>query len=462
MGAPMPKLSTRVPKYSRHKQRNLAFVRLDGKQRLLGPYDKWESRAKYDFLIALWIGNGRKLPSDWRQRLDALSLPNSAVKRSAPAVVPREPAATVPDSTTVGEIILQYVQYAKEYYGGNRTYEQTKQICGHLRKLYERLPAIDFGPKEIHELRNQWVTNGWGRKHANDMTKRVIAMFRWAAEKSSSNDSRFDVPVSTWHKLKTVRGLPKGRPLFTFDGMVILDEDGQPIVPVDGKISPPVDDLTVQRTVLHLPAVVADMVRFQRATGCRPGEVCALRPIDINTSADIWLYRPPAHKTRYVESDQGRVVAVGAKGQKILQPYLDRPIQSACFSPRDSERRRRSEMNMARKTPPNAGNKIGSNRSSHPKRQPGESYSVSAYNKAIKRGIARANAIAVSNGEDVIASWSANQLRKAYALEIRNADGLGLDHSQVVLGHKQRATTELWYARNQADDKAVEVAKKIG
>ena len=53
-------------------------------------------------------------------------------------------------------------------------------------------------------------------------------------------------------------------------------------------------------------------------------------------------------------------------------------------------------------------------------------------------------------------------IKKAYALEIREAEGLGLDHSQVVLGHKQRATTEKWYAKNRADEKAIEVAKRIG
>ena len=208
---------------------------------------------------------------------------------------------------------------------------------------------------------------------------------------------------------------------------------------------------------------LADMVRFQRATGCRPGEVCSIRPCDIDTStADVWIYRPPSHKTRYVESDQGRVIAIGAKGQDILLPYLERGNLTTCFSPKDSERLRRSELNKARKTPLSCGNKIGSNRTAQPKRQPGESYSVSAYNKAIKRAIEKVNAIALSTGEEPIIPWSANQLRKAYALEIRNADGLGLDHSQVVLGHKQRATTELWYARNQADERAVEVAKRLG
>ena len=244
---------------------------------------------------------------------------------------------------------------------------------------------------------------------------------------------------------------------------MILDEFGKPIIPADGKISPPVDKLTVDRTVRHLPPVVADMVRFQRATGCRPGEVCAIRPADVDRSDDsVWVYRPPSHKTRFVESDQGRVIAIGDSGKKILLPYLERNDLAPCFSPRDSEKIRRMELSKARKTPLGTGNKVGSNRRSNPKRKPSESYSVSAYNRAIKRAIEKENALATDNDEETILPWSANQLRKAYALEIRNVDGLGLDHSQVVLGHKQRATTELWYARNQVDEKALEVAKRIG
>ena len=190
MGAPMPKLTTRVPKYSRHKQRNLAFVRLDGKQRLLGPYDSIESRQKYDLLIAIWITNGRKLPADWRRRLDAES--GSAPTKTKRSGGSKPIESSIPLETTVGEIIAQYIPFAEEYYAGNRTFEQAKQISGCLRQGYERTSAVHFGPKQIHELRNQWVIDGWGRKHANDMTTRVVAMFRWAAEKSAP--TTFDLP----------------------------------------------------------------------------------------------------------------------------------------------------------------------------------------------------------------------------------------------------------------------------
>jgi hypothetical protein len=43
----------------------------------------------------------------------------------------------------------------------------------------------------------------------------------------------------------------------------------------------------VERTLPHLPPMVADMVRIQRFVGCRPAEVCLLRPADLDRSGDV-------------------------------------------------------------------------------------------------------------------------------------------------------------------------------
>ena len=40
-------------------------------------------------------------------------------------------------------------------------------------------------------------------------------------------------------------------------------------------------------TLPDLPKVVADMVRFERLTGCRPGEVCQLRPADLDRTGEV-------------------------------------------------------------------------------------------------------------------------------------------------------------------------------
>ena len=53
----------------------------------------------------------------------------------------------------------------------------------------------------------------------------------------------------------------------------------QPVRPVEGAV--------VDATLSHLSNIVADMVRFQLLTDCRPGELCILRPIDIDRSKDV-------------------------------------------------------------------------------------------------------------------------------------------------------------------------------
>jgi hypothetical protein len=47
--------SRRTPKYRHYKPKDLAVVRIDGKDHYLGKYDSPESREKYHRLVAEWI-----------------------------------------------------------------------------------------------------------------------------------------------------------------------------------------------------------------------------------------------------------------------------------------------------------------------------------------------------------------------------------------------------------------------
>lgn len=52
-----------------------------------------------------------------------------------------------------------------------------------------------------------------------------------------------------------------------------------------------VEDARVEAVVTKLSPIVADMVRFQRATGARPGEVCNLKPSNVDRSGDMGSQR---------------------------------------------------------------------------------------------------------------------------------------------------------------------------
>ena len=59
----MPSKPRFAPKLRRYKPKNLAVVRLDGKDIYLGPYDAQESHEKYHRLIAEWFAVGPQVAS---------------------------------------------------------------------------------------------------------------------------------------------------------------------------------------------------------------------------------------------------------------------------------------------------------------------------------------------------------------------------------------------------------------
>jgi integrase len=151
---------------------------------------------------------------------------------------------------------------------------------------------------------------GWSRGHINKAIGRIRRCFKWAVENEL-------VRPDIYHGLMAVSGLRKGRS---------EAKETDPVLPVD--------DETVQATLPHLTSVVADMVRFQRITCCRPQDVCNLRPCDVDMSGEVWLYRSATHKTEH--HGRERIIPIGPKGKEILRGYLSREKDSNCFSPMDS------------------------------------------------------------------------------------------------------------------------------
>lgn len=141
------------------------------------------------------------------------------------------------------------------------------------------------------------------------MNRRVDAIRRaskWGVTKKL-------VPVAVYQELATLEGLKKGR---------TAAPDPPPVRPV------PADDL--EKTLPQLSPVVRDMVTLQLLSGVRPGELCGLRPCDLDRSGEVWDYRPASHKTAH--QDKERVICFWARGQAVLIPYLEgRGPDTPCF-----------------------------------------------------------------------------------------------------------------------------------
>lgn len=404
--------SPRVPSYRRHKPSGQAVVTINGKDVYLGKWNTAASRAEYDRLVGEWLAGGRHLPSPESDR-------------------------------TVAEVALAYLEFAKGYYvkHGKPTGWQVhiKLVIRKLRKTYGQTVAANFGPLAFKAFRQSLVSEGHSRGYINKLMAIVTRIFKWAASEQL-------VPSSVYQDLKTVEGLKKGR----------CDAPDHP--PVG-----PVPDHVIEATLPSLGPVVADMVRFQRYSGARPAEVCLLRPCDVDTTGDVWLYRPESHKTEH--HDRDRVVAIGPKAQSVLRPYLLRPADAYCFAPTESERKRRAERHAERSTPLSCGNRPGTNRKRHRKKQPGNRYTPDSYRRAIHRAVEATNkkcrdAAKKSGGiePELLPKWSPNRLRHTAATEIRKQ--FGLEAAQVALGHAQANVTQVYAERDLR--LASEVARKIG
>jgi integrase len=219
-------------------------------------------------------------------------------------------------------------------------------------------------------------------------------------------------------------------------------------------------DELVEATLPYLPPIVAAMIRFQRYTGCRPGEVCQPRPCDVEQDGEVWRYSPPTHKTQY--RGRERIVYVGPQAQRVLAPYLDREPAANCFSPAESEEHRHREMRANRKS--NVLPSQRNRRKAKPKRVPATAYTKDSYQRAIARAVVKANKARTEEAADMgieptlLPHWHANQLRHAAATEVRRK--YGLEAAQIILGHA-KADIAQTYAERDAR-LAVEVSKAIG
>ena len=116
------------------------------------------------------------------------------------------------------------------------------------------------------------------------------------------------------------------------------------------------------------------MIQIMRLTAMRPGEVCIMRGCDLDTTItetkSQWDYRLESHKTEH--HDQDRVVIIGPRARRLLEPILRPNPQEFLFSPADAEAERLAKRHERRQMPLKIGNTIGTHRVRNPKRQPRE------------------------------------------------------------------------------------------
>jgi integrase len=409
-----------VPKLQHHKATGQARVTIAGRDYYCGRWGSKVAIAKYQRLLGEFFNSNGAPPVA------------EGVQSAKGAPPPRDEAAGLVHAITVGptgvhvetsrdgelaicvcDVAARYLMHCDVYYRDvqgkqTSTYGEARMAIRALEPFFD-LPAVQFGPLRLQSMRALLVEHGRPRVTCNRIVKAVRRLFKWAASQEL-------IPVSISDALATV------------DSLRAYRTPAPELPPVK-----PVGDDVLEATIAHLPKVVADMARLHRLTGARPSELCRMRPCDIDRSdAEVWAYQPFTHKTAW--RGEERVIHIGPKAQAILEPYLHRPADAFCFSPRESEAVRHKEQRARRKSPvqPSQRNR----RKKNPKRPAGECYTRQSYRRAIERAAKAAN----------VEHWFPNQLRHSAGTEIRKL--FGIEASSTRLGHKSLDVTLVYAERN--------------
>jgi integrase len=433
----------KIPSYRLHKQSGQAIVTLpDGNggrdDVLLGRHDTPESIAEYERVVLEWqIGGRRRVGTG---------------------------TAANPSSQSVNEVALAYFRHVESYYrlaDGSPTTEvnNIRLALRPLKALYGRTHATEFDALALEAIREQMIREGHCRNRVNKDVARIKRLFRWAGSKKL-------VPGSVYHDLDTLEGLKAGRS---------AARETAPVLPVARHI--------VESTQKAMRPTVASMVRLQLETGMRPGEVCAMRAIDIDMAGPVWFYRPSQHKT--LHHGHGRAVPIGPRAQEIVRSRLKPTLDAYLFTPADTMAEYREERRSARKS------KVQPSQISRakkkPKRQPGKKYTKSSYANAVADACDRAfpppdhlrpiiddkgkretrkafiARLTIQEKDELKAwqlsnRWHPHQLRHTRAAELKRE--AGLDVARAVLGHRSPVMTEHYAGLDMAQ--AAAIMQKIG
>ncbi len=387
----MPKLTTRIPKYRKHTASGQAVVSVDGKAVYLGKWDSPESKEAYREIVA------------------RLALRRTAV--DIPSVV---------DGPTVLQLFEQYLSFAQQHYRKNGKPTSELGCIQHAMRevldLYGSSAATAFGPKALKTARQGMIQRGLSRTGINANVSRIRRMFKWGV----ANEL---IPPSVLQALQSVQGLQAGR-------TVAVESD-----PVS-----PVPQASIDAVLGEVSRQVAAMIRLQIFTGMRPGEVVAMRLMDLDMGSEPWIYIPGSHKTEH--HGRTRRVYLGPQAQEVVRPFLMRAMDAYLFSPAEAEHERRGRAVAGRNA----------------------SYRVGSYRKAIRRGSQRAfpcpGGYSVEKRREWNRShcWSPHQLRHNAATFLTAQ--YGIEAARVVLGHSTLAVTEVYAERDFK--RAAAIMREIG
>ena len=361
----------KLPAYCEHKPSGRAYVRLtiNGTRETiyLGPYNSQESLNQYDEVVGEWL--------------------------STKDVGRRQAGPTVAD---IGE---QFTSYQEPLLDEDKLYN-VRNSLKILNGLFGDRPVAEFGPLQFDRFRDQLVTTGYSRAYGNRLLRIVKQCFKWALKRGVIDANQYA-------------------------GLMAVDPLTSKEAPT--KIVEPADDDDVNETMALLSEDFQDMIRFLRATGCRPGEARLLQVSDVDR--ENWLFVPVKHKTSH--KGKVRVVPIPSSVRPMLLKRLLRPADAYVFAGDDGP------------------------------------YHKRALARAIDRAIVRINRARAKEREEQgldvdelppMDHWHPYRIRHTRATEVR--EQFGVEAAQILLGHSRVDMTQT-YAKVTLE-KAKEVGRLLG
>lgn len=389
---------TTPPAYRRHRASGQAIVTIslpDGSRtdHYLGDHGSPASKRLY-----------AKLCREWKKAWD-----HHRKAKAGEPIIPT-PALPIPDGElSVAELVLRFYAHVENYYrkpDGTPTSEATefRYPLRVLRQHFGEMGVNAFSPLSLKEAQEHMIDLGWSRKLINRRIGRIRQCFRWGVSEEL-------VRADTLFALQSVPALKEGRS---------RAKERPKIQPVDPGL--------VKRTLPFLTGHLQALVKVLLYCGARCGEICVMRPQDLDQRGPVWIYTPAGHKTAH--HGHTRRIALGKRCQKALLPFLDGiPPEAYVFSPVRSVEAWRA-MQRAKRRTPLSPSQAARKPKKNPKRAKGEKYTPSAVAHAVKRAC----------DAGLLPRWHPHQLRHTFGRRVRKR--FGLDHAQAALGHKTAALTD--------------------
>jgi integrase len=238
-------------------------------------------------------------------------------------------------------------------------------------KMFGSIPCSEFSPLKLKAVRNDLVTRHV-RTPVNKHIFRIRQVFRWGVENEM-------VPGAVVTELECVKSLRKGR---------CEARESEPVQPVP--------DADLKASLGKMAPITSVMVRLMVLSGARVSEIRLMRMGDIDTTGEVWLYRPQHHKNSWRGKD--RTIFFGPRAQVELMPFIGDSLQADQYVFR-------------------------------PKVKANKPYTLTGLLSSIRWGCVRSE----------VPVWSSGRLRHNAAMEIRKAFG-DIDAARVVLGHSEKST----------------------